>query len=214
MLDIGFHGSYGVLAGAVGLGVLHGLEPGHGWPVAGAWALARKNPRWSGVLAACVLGIGHLISSIAVVGLFFAAKQYFQLGQAYWINEVAGVLLLGMAVWQLRAALRSGGHHHAHGGEPNATAGLGALAVFAFTLGFVHEEEFQIMAMCAGATRCLTLMLTYAVAVIGALVVLTLLLIVGLSRLSHRIAHAEQRLTLLSAAILALMGMGFIVGVL
>lgn len=218
MIDFGFHGTYGVLAGAIGLGLLHGLEPGHGWPVAGAWAMARDRPVRSGVLAACVLGIGHLLSSIAVVGLFFAAKQYFQLGQAGWINEVAGVLLLGMAAWQLRSVLRSGGHHHHHhhgnGREPATTASLGALAVFAFTLGFVHEEEFQIMAMCAGATSCLVLMLTYALAVIVALVVLTLLLIFGLSRLSHRIEHAERVLTLVSAGILALMGMGFIAGVL
>jgi ABC-type nickel/cobalt efflux system permease component RcnA len=44
--------------GAVGLGLLHGLEPGHGWPVAAAWALARPA-RWrAGVLAATVIGLG------------------------------------------------------------------------------------------------------------------------------------------------------------
>lgn len=218
----------GLFLGASGLGLLHGIEPGHGWPVAAAWALARPGKWRSGVLAACVIGIGHLVSSIAVVLLFFAAKEYFDLGASGWIDWLAGGLLLALAAWQLRAALRGGGHHH-HGhkhhhhdhhhdhhhehDEPSAGAGLWALAVFAFTLGFAHEEEFQIIALCAGSDHCLALMLTYALAVIGALVALTLLLIAGMHHFRHRLEHAQRRLTFLSAAILAAMGVGFFMGV-
>ena len=215
--------------GAVGLGLLHGIEPGHGWPVAAAWALARPAPWRSGVLAAGVIGIGHLVSSIAVVVVFFAAKEYFDLGTSGWIDWIAGGLLLLLAGWQLRAALRGGGHHHHHGHDhghdhghghhhhgaepPARESGLWALAVFAFTLGFAHEEEFQLIALCAGSDHCLSLMLTYALAVIGGLVVLTLLLIAGMERFRHRLEHAQRNLTLLSAAILALMGVGFLAGV-
>lgn len=212
----------GLFAGAAGLGLLHGIEPGHGWPVAAAWALARRA-RWSaGVLAATVIGVGHLVSSIAVVLLFFAAKAYFDLGGMAWIDAVAGGLLLALAAWQLRAALRGGrhahrhhgdAHEHDHGEEPGAGAGLWALAVFAFTLGFAHEEEFQIIALCAGSEYCLSLMLTYALAVIGGLVALTLLLVAGMSRLGHRLEHAQRGLTFLSAGILAAMGIGFLAGV-
>ena len=208
----------GLFAGAAGLGLLHGVEPGHGWPVAAAWALARPA-RWSaGVLAATVIGMGHLVSSVAVVLLFFAAKEYFDLGATAWIDWLAGGLLLLLAAWQLRAALRGGGHHHhhghdhAHGEAPGARAGLWALAVFAFTLGFAHEEEFQIIALCAGSEHCLSLMLTYALAVIVGLIVLTLLLIAGMDRFRHRLEHAQRGLTLLSAGILAAMGAGFLAG--
>tara|TARA_B100002052_G_scaffold246035_1_gene231987 strand:+ start:95 stop:526 length:432 start_codon:yes stop_codon:yes gene_type:complete len=120
---------------------------------------------------------------------------------------------LALATWQTRSAFQAGGHHHDHhASNLDTKAGLGALAVFAFTLGFVHEEEFQIIAMCAGSGSCLSLMLIYATAVIVALVVLTLLLIQGLSHLSHRIEHAQHALTLVSASILALMGLGFLIG--
>jgi ABC-type nickel/cobalt efflux system permease component RcnA len=213
----------GLFAGAAGLGVLHGAEPGHGWPVAAAWALARRAPRTAGVLAATVIGLGHLVSSIAVVVLFFAAKQWLDLGELGWIDWVAGGLLLALAAWQLRAGLRGEHHHHHHGhahghahgdaAEPSPAAGLGALAAFAFTLGFAHEEEFQIIALCAGSDYCLELMLTYALAVIGALIVLTLLLVAGMGRFRHRLDHAQRALTLLSAAILAAMGVGFLAGV-
>lgn len=208
----------GLFLGAGGLGLLHGIEPGHGWPVAAAWALARPGKWRNGIVAASVIGIGHLVSSIAVVLLFFAAKEYFDLGASHWIDWLAGGLLLALAAWQLRSALRGGGHHH-HGhshhdhGEPRADAGLWALTVFAFTLGFAHEEEFQIIALCAGSDHCLALMLTYALAVIGGLIALTLLLIAGMERFSHRLEHAQRQLTFLSAAILALMGVGFLVGI-
>lgn len=207
----------GLYLGAAGLGLLHGIEPGHGWPVAAAWALTRPA-RWrAGTLAACIIGTGHLISSIAVVLAFFAAKTYFELGSLAWIDWLAGGLLLALAAWQLRAALRRGHHHHHHHGdaaEPErATGGLWGLAVFAFTLGFAHEEEFQIIALCAGSQHCLALMLTYAAAVIAGLVALTLLLIAGMEQFGHRIEHAQRGLTLLSAGILAAMGIGFLAGV-
>ncbi len=208
--------------GAIGLGLLHGIEPGHGWPVAAGWALARERQWASGVLAATVIGVGHLISSVAVVIVFFAAKTWLELGETGWLDWIAGGLLLALAAWQLRAGLRGGGHHHHghghhhhHGEEdaPRATAGLWPLAVFAFTLGFAHEEEFQLIALCAGSDHCLSLMLSYALAVIIGLVALTLLLIAGMERFRHRLEHAQRRLTLLSAAILAAMGIGFLAGV-
>lgn len=57
----------GLGAGAVGLGV----EPGHGWPVAGTYALDRTNTWVAGFAASFVLGVGHLVSSIAMVLAFF-----------------------------------------------------------------------------------------------------------------------------------------------
>jgi ABC-type nickel/cobalt efflux system permease component RcnA len=209
-------GTPGLFAGAVGLGLLHGIEPGHGWPVAAGWASARRRPWQAGVLAASVIGLGHLLSSMAVVVLFFAAKSWLDFGDSRWLDWVAGGLLLVLAAWQLRGVLRHGhGHHHHHHDEadaPGTQAGIGALALFAFTLGFAHEEEFQIIALCTGSQFCLELMLAYPVAVVVALVMLTLLLIAGLERFSHRLEHAEHHLQLLSAVILALMGTGFFVG--
>jgi len=209
-------GATGLFLGAAGLGLLHGIEPGHGWPVAAAWAIARRSKWRSGALAATVIGVGHLVSSIAVVLVFFGAKQYFALGGRAWIDPIAGVLLLLLAAWQLRAA-RHGGHHHhdedAHGAAAMPRSGLWALVAFAFTLGFAHEEEFQIIALCTGSAHCLSLMLTYALAVIVALVVLTLALIAGMEQFRHRLEHAQRTLTYLSATILALMGLGFLAGV-
>jgi ABC-type nickel/cobalt efflux system permease component RcnA len=287
--------SVGLLAGAIALGAVHGIEPGHGWPVAASYALDRGNKWIYGFAASLILGIGHLISSIAMVAVFFYAKSYFSLTQ---INQpialdvlgttitiggpvslVAGVLLILLG-WReythghshgdvghdhgnghehdgefdaeptmrlgaehdvghghdrghshaheedhghddpgLLARLKSavpfvgnGGHSHDVAGEP-ADRGLLGIAWFAFVLGFAHEEEFEIITLCAGSVYCLELMLAYALTVIAGIVGLTLLLIAGYHHSQERVERYTPYLPIFSAAVLVLMGLGFIAGV-
>jgi len=295
------HGeSVGLLVGAVALGAVHGIEPGHGWPVAASYALDRSNKWLYGFAASSIIGIGHLVSSIAMVGVFFYAKAYFDLTQ---VNEpirvlgglevggpvslVAGVLLIGLGVREYHhghshgghdhghahgdaggnahdndhahdgghtdhshdndhahdhgdhdhtdhghaeqtyddaddgvlARLKGllpfvGGHSHAHGGEAAADRGLLGIAWFAFVLGFAHEEEFEIIALCAGSTHCLELMAAYALTVIVGIVGLTMLLIAGYEHYEDRVEQYTPYLPVFSAAVLIVMGVGFITGLL
>lgn len=208
-----------MFAGAIGLGLLHGLEPGHGWPLAAGYGIARANRFAAGLAAGVILGVGHLISSVAVVLVFFGAKAWFELDQLGWMNYLAGALLIGVGLWELRHAPRHGHHHHGrhhHDDDTPATEGadkgLWAIAGAAFALGFAHEEEFAIIGLCAGSDFCLELMLVYALTVIGAIVALTLLLIAGYERWRHRLEHFAPHLPKASAVILIAMGLGFIAG--
>ena len=273
--------AFGLLVGAVALGAVHGIEPGHGWPVAAAYALDQPNKWISGFAASFILGVGHLISSLVMVGIFFYAKSYFSLTQ---INEpisldlfsitifiggpvslVAGVLLILLGVREYY-----GGHSHSHGtdhdhsddehshdhgepaaahshdgpthdhdghtssgegwvgrlkgfvpfvgdhshGDPDEAAerGLWGIAWFAFLLGFAHEEEFEIIALCAGSAHCLELMSAYALTVIAGIVVLTMLLIAGYESYEDRVKKYTPHLPAFSAAVLIIMGFGFITG--
>ncbi|MEF8784050.1 MAG: hypothetical protein V5A39_14000, partial [Haloarculaceae archaeon] len=212
-----------LLIGAVGLGAVHGIEPGHGWPVAASYALDQTNKWVYGFAASLIIGIGHLVSSIAMVAVFFYAKGYFDLTR---VNEpvsildgvqiggpvslVAGALLVILGIREYRHGHSHGGHDddhdgahdHSHGGNHGlvsrlkgsvpfvgghshgdldgaADRGLLGIAWFAFLLGFAHEEEFEIIALCAGSTYCLELMSAYALAVVAGIVGLTMLLIAG-----------------------------------
>ena len=269
-----FDASVGLFAGAVGLGLVHGIEPGHGWPIAASYALDRSNKWLSGLAASLVIGFGHLVSSIAMVLVFFYLKSYFELTQ---VNEpiriagvtlggpvsiAAGVLLLLLAVREYRGHSHGhshdhdddhgdhndhgdhddhhddhdhvdhphgssgaldriasalpfvGGRSHSHRDAPDADErGLFGIATFAFALGFAHEEEFEIIALCTGSTYCLELMAVYAVAVILAIVALTLLLIAGYERYESRVERYTAYLPLFSAAVLAIMGLGFVSGI-
>jgi nickel/cobalt exporter len=263
------------LAGAIGLGLVHGAEPGHGWPVAATYALDRPNKWLSGLAASTVLGIGHLISSLAVVGAFFVLKSSVGFGTARWMDYLAGGLLIALGVREyyqghshgghshgndddgnhehdhgqdssahshdghshdhqhgdsghhdnehenagvlarLRSALPSLGHSHDHDDlEGAADEGIWSIAVTAFVLGFAHEEEFEIIALCAGSSLCLELMLAYALAVIVGIVGLTLLLVAGYERSEDRVERLAEHFPTISAVVLIAMGAGFVAGVL
>ncbi len=268
------HGeALGLLLGAVALGAVHGVEPGHGWPVAASYALDQSNTWLYGFAASLILGVGHLLSSLAMVGAFFYAKGFFNLAQ---VNEpltvvgglqtggavslVAGVLLVLLGIREYRHGHahahddsddhdRSHGHNHGKGhshghgdghshhhgnrgvvgrlkgfvpfvsghshGSPDEAAdrGLFGIAWFAFLLGFAHEEEFEIIALCAGSNYCLELMSAYALTVIVGIVGLTMLLIAGFHRYEERVERYTPYLPAVSAAVLVIMGLGFITGV-
>ncbi len=293
------HGdAIGLFVGAIALGAVHGVEPGHGWPVAASYALDRSNKWAYGFAASLIIGVGHLVSSIAMVGVFFYAKGYFELTQ---INEpivvregiriggpvslVAGVLLIGLGIREYTHGHSHGSHdeshgrdhdhgpayahgpdhdhahgpdhdhahgpdhghtdegHHAHGGHTHtrddrgplagiraflpfvgghdhpdgtldeaADRGLLGIAWFAFVLGFAHEEEFEIIALCAGSDYCLELMGAYALTVIAGIVGLTLLLIAGYRRHEERVERYAPYLPVFSAVVLVTMGFGFVTG--
>jgi nickel/cobalt exporter len=275
------HGeALGLLLGAVALGAVHGIEPGHGWPVAASYALDQSNKWVYGFVASFILGIGHLISSIAMVGVFFYAKDYFELTQ---VNEpirlvgnvflggpvsvVAGILLIALGIHEYQHGQSHGthgdghsydqshehahdsdqhdhshshdhGHSHGHddggfvsrlkgfipfvGGHSDshsdedldeaADRGLLGIAWFAFLLGFAHEEEFEIIALCAGSNYCLELMSAYAITVIVGIVGLTMLLIAGYQQYEAKVEQYTPYLPAFSAFVLIIMGFGFITG--
>jgi ABC-type nickel/cobalt efflux system permease component RcnA len=259
----GLDGTLSLFAGAVALGVIHGAEPGHGWPIAATYALDRQRTWFHGFAASFLLGLGHLVSSIAVVVVFFLAKDYFGLTQLGWVRYVAGVLLIALGIREYyyghthshdfggdeeddgharfhedahghehddhthddhdHSNGHSGhenedGHEHGHDHDHFSTAdvderGLWGIVTTAFVLGFAHEEEFEIIGLCLGSNYCLELMLVYAIAVLVALVALTLLLVAGYERYEDRVAGLAQHFPTLSAVVLVLIGLGFIFGV-
>lgn len=274
---------FGLTFGAVALGAVHGIEPGHGWPVAASYALDRTNKWMYGFAASFILGAGHLISSIAMVGAFMYVREYFNLTQ---VNEpttipgglqiggpvslVAGALLIALGIREYYHGHSHGHsedsndghedddhfdhdhvhdydhseghdhdyserHDHAHGGlfprlkgfvpfmdghshsrgdlDEGADRGLFGIAWFAFVLGFAHEEEFEIIALCTGSNYCLELMIAYSLTVLTGIVGLTMLLIAGYQHFESRVERYTPYLHAFSAAVLVIMGIGFVTGV-
>jgi ABC-type nickel/cobalt efflux system permease component RcnA len=292
------HGeALGLLFGAVALGAVHGIEPGHGWPVAASYALDQRYKWVHGFAASLLLGIGHLVSSIAMVVAFFYAKSYFELTQlddpiALFggleiggpVSLVAGALLIALGIREYRHGHSHGigtddgghnhdhgddghshghddgghnhdyghghdhghnhggrgythahgqrhdhdslferlkrrlpfvgGHSHAHDADSADERGLLGIAWFAFLLGFAHEEEFEIIALCSGSAHCLELMTAYALTVIVGIVTLTMLLIAGYESFEEDVERLAPYLPVFSAVVLVGMGLGFVLGVL
>ncbi|HUP21059.1 MAG TPA: hypothetical protein VM778_14065 [Gemmatimonadota bacterium] len=210
-------GADSALATAAALGILHGLEPGHGWPVAAVYALARRRRWLSGTAAGAIIGSAHLVSSFAVVAVFALLDGWLGITELPWIERLAGLLLLAMAWWEWRRGHDHGhahdhGHDHHHAADGPGDRGLWGITVFAFLLGFAHEEEFAILALCTGAASCWVVMGVYAVAVAGMILALTLASIATFNRLEDRLERWKHVLPRISAAILGLMGLLYLFG--
>ncbi len=110
----------GVVAGVILIGFIHGVLPDHGWPIAATYALNRQRRWLYGFLAALILGVGHLVSSILLVLAYFWFSQFADFADGPWLGYVAGTLLILLGIYEYR----HGGHDHeldAHGDDHGHT---------------------------------------------------------------------------------------------
>ncbi len=224
------------LIGVVILGLVHGLEPGHGWPVAMLYSVGKKNPTLSAILSSGIIGLGHLISSIAVVVAYVLLNSWLDF-EAPWLKYVAAAVLLLLAVklWlekpdQLE---KQHGHFHEHipeiehehehqhlGQAPHThlhkhtmeiKLSLWGLASFAFILGFAHEEEFALLALVASGINAWVLMLSYGMAVLIGLVAITVASVKIFRVLRPKLVRYEQYVPKISAGLLVVMAVLIII---
>ncbi|MBI2328071.1 MAG: nickel/cobalt transporter [Chloroflexi bacterium] len=216
--------------GVVTLGLLHGFEPGHGWPVAVLYAMKKRNAVASATLSSSIIGIGHLVSSIAVVVAYVLLQRWLNF-EAPWLKYIAAALLLILASKLFREKVddleRQHGHNHEgnseikheheheHPGQSLHThkhkhraaivLSLLGLALFAFILGFAHEEEIALLALVAGGLNAWILMLAYGVSVLLGLIVATVAGVKLYKQFQPKLARYEKYIPKISAAILVAM---------
>lgn len=218
--------------GVVTIGLLHGFEPGHGWPVAVLYSIKRRNAVASATLSSSVIGIGHLASSIAVVVAYVLLQKWLNF-EAPWIKYVAVALLLVLAFKLFREKVDDleRQHGHSHPGDPKikhehehehpgqgwhthkhkhraaVKLSLLGLASFAFILGFAHEEEIALLALVAGGLNAWVLMLAYGVSVLLGLIVATITGVKVYKWFQPRLARYEKYIPKISGGLLVVMAM-------
>jgi nickel/cobalt exporter len=214
--------------GVVLIGLLHGFEPGHGWPVAVLYSMKKRNPVASATLSSLIIGIGHLASSIAVVVAYVLLQEWLDF-EAPWIKYVAAALLLALAFKMFREKTNEGQHGHNHPGNPEiehehehehsdqvqhthrhkhkaaVALSLIGLASFAFILGFAHEEEIALLALVAGGLNAWLLMVLYGVSVLLGLMVATVVGVTLYKKFHLKLARYEKYLPKVGAGLLAVM---------
>ena len=195
---------YHIYLGILLIGLIHGLEPGHGWPVAVYYSIKKKNKIISGLLSSSIIAFFHLFSSFAVVIIFLIFNEKLNLTSfpiAKYIASLTLVLLAVKAWFEKPQSL-----------ENKKTKNLWEIASYALILGFAHEEEFAILAFCIGGTNCLALMIAYALAVTFALITITLLSIKSYSLIESRIKKYGKYMNKIFAIILFLIGISYLFG--
>jgi len=216
--------------GVVMLGLLHGFEPGHGWPVAVLYSMKKRNAIASATLSSSIIGIGHLASSIAVVVAYVLLQKWLNF-EAPWMKYVAAALLLVLAFKLFREKVgnlerqhghnhpgnpeiehehehehpRQGKHTHKHKHRAAVALSLLGLASFAFILGFAHEEEIALLALVAGGLNAWVLMVAYGVAVLLGLIVATIAGVKLYKQFQPKLSRYEKYIPKISAVLLVVM---------
>jgi nickel/cobalt transporter (NicO) family protein len=230
-----------VFLGVITFGLLHGINPSHGWTVAVLYSIRNKRPLLSSLTTSSILAGAHFLSSIVIVAAFIFVTMFIQISQTYLNYAVAAALgILAYLFWKEKAEdlieTQHGHlhhdfteqleheHSHWHGGMGNhihlhlhqkhSLPTLTAIAAFALVLGFAHEEEFVILTLAVGGINPLFLMIAYATAVTAGLIGVTVLAVKVYSFIQHKVIQYTKYLPKISALILAAMAVGFAVGVL
>jgi nickel/cobalt transporter (NicO) family protein len=230
-----------ILSGIIIFGLLHGINPSHGWTIAVLYALQSKRLLVNSISSSSILASAHFLSSIVVVLVFVLFSTYIHIPQNY-LNYAAAIALgvLAFMFWREKPddLVKSqhghlhhqqfskevkhdhihwhkdeGYHTHLHTHQIRKLPSLSALALSALVLGFAHEEEFVILSLAAGGVNPLLLVIVYALSVSVALIGVTLLSVkVITTTIQDKIIHYTKYLPKISAIILAIMAITFALG--
>ena len=231
-----------VFLGIIAFGLLHGINPSHGWTVAVLYSIRNKRPLLSSLTSSSILAGAHFLSSIVVVAAFLFVTMFIQIPQTYLNYAVASALgILAYLFWKEktedltetqhghlhhdftenlehehrhRHSSTSSSHTHMHLHQKRSLPTLAAIAGFALVLGFAHEEEFVILTLAVGGINPLLLMIAYATAVAAGLIGVTVMAVKIYSYIQHKVIQYTKYLSKISALILGAMAVGFAVGLL
>ena len=103
-------------------------------------------------------------------------------------------------------------HLHTHYHQERPTHSLRSIVSFAFALGFVHEEEFVILALAGSQTiDPIVLILVYIVSVAAALVGVTVISLKFYQHFQYRMIQYSKYLLKISALFLIFMSIGIFI---
>ena len=232
-----------VLFGVVIFGLIHGVSPSHGWTVAMLFSMQSQRPMLRSLISSGIIASAHFVSSIVVVVAYLLVVTLVEIPDVYLQYSAAiGLGILAYLFWREKGEdlvqtqhghlhehtehtehtehehrhwhKETGYHSHPHVHQIRTLPSLKSIAAFAFVLGFVHEEEFVILALAAGGVEPLMLMIAYAGSVASALIGITMLAVKAYTKFQYKFIHYNKYLPKITALILAAMAVEFATGIL
>jgi nickel/cobalt exporter len=224
------------LVGVVAIGLLHGLEPGHGWPIALLYSVKTRRPTFYAFASSGIISFFHFMSSIAVVLVYFLASSFFDFTSPI-LKYIAFVALIVLAVKLFLEKADDqlenqhghfhdnaqnlehvhehehpgmGSHTHLHFHPKRLVLSLRKIASYAFFLGFAHEEEFALLALAVGGINPLLLMSAYGLSVTISLMGITVLGIKMYERVKTKTSKYEMYIPKVSGIILLVLAISIL----
>ncbi len=126
----------------IAFGLVHGLEPGHGWPIAAMLAFKQKNKFSYGFVASMILSSAHFLSSMVVVGVYYVASSYIDFNSPIFRYLVAGVLfVLAYRFWTQKLSHGDEGHSHDDEEKIKTKDGTELTHEEMHTYGLEHDDD-------------------------------------------------------------------------
>jgi len=204
-----YNSLYLAYTSAIILGLLHGSDPGHGWPLSALHSIDKGKSYTRAVTMTSILAAGHFVSTLFVVSLVWllgsiaeAYLEYLQLG--------AGILLFLIGLTGLYRGLSS---RSRHGNDHNSnyaiisSGGAWSLFKYALLLGFAHEEEIALAAIILLGAHPLLLALGYSLAVYTSMLLWTIASVYILMSKRGLAEAIHSKLHILSPLALTLIGL-------
>ncbi len=221
-------------------GLFHGLEPGHGWPLAFLYSVKKERKIKSAFITSTILALSHMVSSIAVVIAYLIFSAFITIPIEI-LRVVGFTLLVLMAILFWRESVEgdlASQHEHLHGNKKtlehehshqhldgnqhthvhnharSTILTLSGLTTYALILGFAHEEEFALIGLIISGVDPWFLIITYAAAVSGALIGITVACTKAYGYFLPRLQRFQKYLPKISAIIMLIMAVLFLFNVL
>ncbi len=228
------------LIGLIVIGLLHGLEPGHGWPLALLYSARTVRPRLNALFSSGIISFFHFVSSIAVVVVYLLVSSLINFTSPI-LRYIAFIMLILLAFKLLTEKVEDefevqhdhfhdntediehehehehseiGRHTHMHSHPKRIVLSLGRIASCAFFLGFAHEEEFALLALVMGGVDPLFMMVAYSSAVTASLIGVTIIGIKMYEKVRERVGRYEKYIPKISGLVLLVLAIGLLIGVL
>jgi len=190
-----------LLLGVIVVGLIHGLEPGHGWPIAITYSIGKSKPYLYGLISSGIISLFHFISTVAVVIAFLVFNMFVEIPEIY-LDALAVVLLIGLGIYVI---LKENHEHHVVD-----TINLKKIAYIAFIIGFAHEEEFMLIGLILTGIDPTLLVLSYAGSVTFSLVSITIAGIKAYDAVKRRVENIDRYLSWIAGGSMILVGISIL----
>ncbi len=230
-----------VLISVIIVGLLHGINPSHGWLVAALYSMHNRRPLLRSLVSSSIIAGSHFVSSmVVVIAYVLLISPLIEIPQLY--LRYGAVIALGVLAYRLWREKNDdfiekqhghlhdntqiiehehihwhkciGYHSHIHVHDIRPMSSLKTIALFALVLGFVHEEEFVILALAVGGgLDPLILMILYASAVAASLIGVTIITVKAYTYIHYKIMPYTVYMPKITACILIVMAIGFAIGI-
>ena len=192
-----------LLVGVIIIGLIHGLEPGHGWPIAITYSVGKTKPYLYGLISSGIISLFHFISTVAVVIAFLIFNMFVEIPELY-LDFIAVILLLGLGIYVI---LEENGEEHIVD-----TINLKKIAYIAFIIGFAHEEEFMLLGLILSGVDPWLLVASYSGSVALSITGITILGVKMYDVVKSKVERIDEYLKWIAGLSLIFMGLSILIG--